>query len=75
MTREDEIKQASKNRADQYSHLSYPVGWNRCYCHFKEGAEWADSTMIEKAAKWIATKLLIPGQDQLLDEFKRAMEE
>lgn len=39
MTREEEIKQAAKNRADQYEH---PVDWNNCYHHYIQGAEWAD---------------------------------
>jgi len=39
MSREEEIKQAAKNRADQYEH---PVDWNNCYHHYIQGAEWAD---------------------------------
>ena len=39
MTREEEIKQAAKIRADQYEH---PVDWNHCYQHYIQGAEWAD---------------------------------
>lgn len=39
MSREEEIKQSAKNRADQYEH---PVDWNNCYHHYIQGAEWAD---------------------------------
>ena len=47
MTREEEIKQAAKNRADQYEH---PVDWNNCYHHYIQGAEWADKH--PKAGLW-----------------------
>lgn len=39
MTREEEIKQAARNRADQYEH---PVDWNNCYHHYIQGADWAE---------------------------------
>lgn len=45
MTREEEIKQAAKNRADQYEH---PVDWNNCYHHYIQGAEWADQHPRER---------------------------
>ena len=51
MTRKEEIEKASKNRADQYSH---PIEWNECFRHFKEGAEWADKTMIDKVVWWLS---------------------
>ena len=56
MNREEEIKQAAKNRADQYEH---PVDWNRCYHHYIQGAEWADQHPreglwdAEKVIKWL----------------------
>ena len=55
MTREEEIKQSAKNRADQYEH---PVDWNHCYHHFIQGAIYADSHpkkglwYSEKAFEW-----------------------
>lgn len=54
MKRKEEREKASKNRADQYSH---PIEWNECYRHFKEGAEWADRTMIDKACKWLKSNI------------------
>lgn len=48
MEKEKEIEKASKIRADQYSH---PADWNECYHHFKEGAEWADSHLINRWRK------------------------
>ena len=56
MSREEEIKQSAKNRADQYEH---PVDWNRCYHHYIQGAEWADQHPRkgrwegEKVIKWL----------------------
>ena len=56
MTREEEIKQAAKNRADQYEH---PVDWNNCYHHYIQGAEFADQNPreglwdAEKVTKWL----------------------
>ena len=60
MTREEEIKQAAKNRADQYEH---PVDWNNCYHHYIQGAEWADQHPrkglwdAEKVCKWLNDKI------------------
>ena len=53
MNREEEIKQAAKNRADQYEH---PVDWNRCYHHYIQGAEWADQHPRE--GLWDAEKVI-----------------
>lgn len=39
MTREEQIKEAARQRADQYSH---PVDWSRIYYGFIDGAKWAD---------------------------------
>ena len=52
MTREEEIKQTAKNRADQYEH---PVDWNNCYHHYIQGAEWADQHPRE--GLWDAQKV------------------
>ena len=38
--RNDEIKEAAKERANQYSH---PVQWNDVYNGFISGAQWADN--------------------------------
>ena len=53
MTREEEIKQAAKNRADQYEH---PVDWNNCYHHYIQGAKWADQHPRE--GLWNAEKVI-----------------
>ena len=56
MIREEEIKQAAKNRADQYE---YSVDWNHCYHHYIQGAEWADQHPrkglwdVEKVIEWL----------------------
>ena len=52
MSREEEIKKAAKNRADQYEHH---VDWNNCYHHFIQGAEWADKH--KKKEFWDAEKV------------------
>lgn len=81
MTRKEEIERASKIRADQYSH---PVDWNKCYHHFKEGAEFADKTMIEKACKWLESYfsshynslgLLNREREEIITDFRKAMGE
>lgn len=84
MSRKEEIEKASKNRADQYSH---PIEWNECYHHFKEGAEWADKTMIDKACEWIKQHLYDEvylfrdnegtwvDTDLVVDDLKKAMNE
>lgn len=84
MKRKEEREKASKNRADQYSH---PAEWNECYRHFKEGAEWADKTMIDKACEWIKQHLYDEAYlfrdnegtwvdtDLVVDDLKKAMNE
>ncbi len=54
---------------------------------FKEGAEWADKTMIEKACKWLSLNIdeyitegsregiSLENQKQLIIDFRKAMEE
>lgn len=62
MTREGEIKQAAKLRADQYEH---PADWNDCYHHFIDGAKWADANPskefvdINKVIKWLSDTIQI----------------
>ena len=82
MKRKEEREKASKNRADQYSH---PVEWNECYLRFKEGAEWADKTMIDKVCEWIKQHLYDEAYlfrdnegtwvdtDLVVDDLKKAM--
>ena len=40
MTREEEIKEAARQRADQYDH---PSKWSDTYYGFIDGAKWADN--------------------------------
>lgn len=40
MTREEQIKEAARQRADQYDH---PSKWSDTYYGFIDGAKWADS--------------------------------
>lgn len=78
MTREEEIKQAAKNRADQYKH---PVDWNNCYHHYIQGAEWADQHPrkglwdSKKVCSWIGNHLLTSHQGYILEDLRKAMEE
>lgn len=84
MTREEEIKQAAKNRADQYEH---PVDWNNCYHHYTQGAEWADQHPrkglwdANKVLAWISQniesycKLDAKNFNNLLFDLEKAMED
>lgn len=79
MTREEQIRQAARIRADQYSH---PGEWNDCYRHFSQGAEWADRTLIERVCEWLESintdNYMDSGIFQMYDliqDFKKAMEE
>lgn len=71
MTREEYIKQ----KAIEYVNGAQPGDAFTIRLYLEIGANRADKSMIEKASRWIATHLLAPGQDQLLDEFKQAMKE
>lgn len=71
MTREEERLEQAKFYIDK--------GVKDSHIHFLRGAEWADSTMIDKACEWleetfkdgevIAPLLLV----RLIDKFRRAM--
>lgn len=86
MTREEEIRQESKNR------YPYIKGLPQTSAHqeiFIESAKWADETLIEKACEWLKGQL-IDNQDncgyavvstfysttveEFIEEFKKAME-
>lgn len=54
MERREERIEASENYANQHVH---PVEWNKSYCDFKSGTEWADETMINKVCNWIKEHL------------------
>lgn len=44
---------------------------------FKEGAEWADKTMIEKACEWLSDnmKCYAAFDWEMIKDFRKAMEE
>ena len=87
MNREEEIKQAAKNRADQYEH---PVDWNNCYHHYIQGAEWADQHPREGLwdaeklcnilrnkmnSNWFYEKMERADYDSIIEDLHKAMED
>ena len=60
MTREEEIKQAAKNRANQYERDS---SWNDTFYGFIDGAKWADNTIIEKVYKLLVEQFYFTEQE------------
>lgn len=77
MTRKEEIKEAARIRANQYSH---PVEWNDCYRHWIEGAEWADKTLLEKVCEYLASNMRCDGyttqtKAKFIQSVRKALEE
>lgn len=81
MTREEEIEQGSIDFMGPVNAYN-PLPW----FSFREGAKWADKTIIEKACEWL--KRFADGYtwyneiegksgitDNFITEFKKAMEE
>lgn len=56
MTREEQIKEAARQRADQYSR---PVDWSRIYYGFIDGAKWAYSH-----PQWVPVEKVLPKEKQ-----------
>ena len=54
MGRWEEIIKASEDYANQEV---YPIEQNKRYCNFKNGAEWADRTMIDRICEWLEKHL------------------
>lgn len=52
MTREEQIKEAARQRADQYDH---PSKWSDTYYGFIDGSKWADSH-----PQWIPVEERLP---------------
>lgn len=86
MTRDKEIEKASKEFAHNISSIRPELNADS----FKQGAEWADKTMIDKACEWmeenidIYAKVVINPKshypeivmcDSFEKSFKKAMEE
>lgn len=55
MTREEQIKEAARQRANQYNH---PSKWNDTYYGFIDGAHWAD-----KYPQWIPVEERLPEEN------------
>lgn len=55
MTREEQIKEAARQRADQYDH---PSKWSDTYYGFIDGAKWADSH-----PQWIPVEEKLPEEN------------
>ena len=55
MTREEQIKEAARQRADQYDH---PSKWSDTYYGFIDGAKWADSH-----PHWISVEEELPPEN------------
>lgn len=86
MTRKEEIKQASKKYFDDY--LDGLKGEVLTVDQtFEDAAKWADETMIKKACEWLNMNIIdyitegsregisLENQKQLIDDFRKAMEE
>jgi hypothetical protein len=83
MSREEEIVQAANE--------NYPsLDSEKSYEGFKDGAKWADKTMIEKVCKWLEENVSEYGDiyydvggyvspefhlEKFIEDFKKAMEE
>ena len=56
MSRQEQIQEAARQRADQYSH---PVDWSDTYYGFIDGANWADSHPA-----WVSVEERLPKHDE-----------
>lgn len=67
MTREEERLEQAKFYNDK--------GVKDSHRHFLRGAEWADSTMIDKACEWLEENYpsLDGHRDWLIEQFRKAM--
>lgn len=72
MTREEERLEQAKFYIDK--------GVKDPHIHFLRGAEWADSTMIDKACEWLEKNVCIAynfsGDENtltIIDDFRKAM--
>ena len=54
MTREEQIKESARQRADQYDH---PSKWSDTYYGFVDGAKWAD-----QHPQWIPVEEELPKE-------------
>ena len=63
MTREQQIKEAARQRADQYSH---PSEWSDTYYGFIDGAKWAD-----QHPQWIPVEERLPEKDNEFEDYSK----
>lgn len=76
MTREEEIEKASKEFAYNVSSIRPELNADS----FRQGAKWADKTMIDKACEWLSQSytsgvLDWKNCDSIIENFKKTMEE
>ena len=71
-------------RREEIEHAAMQVGgvhpdWDALECFqmgYKEGAKWADRTMIEKATQWLFENVFYyPDESDNVELFRKAMEE
>jgi hypothetical protein len=63
MTREEQIKEAARQRADQYDH---PSKWSDTYYSFIDGAKWAD-----QHPHWIPVEERLPEKDNEFEDYSK----
>lgn len=73
MTREEQIIQASEIFSTN-DLLSFGGACEELDYGFREGAKWADITMIEKACKWLLKGGYFVNNTETINDFKQAME-
>lgn len=71
MTREKEIEQAMK---ESVAETIYAIGWGMTpqatdllECAFTKGAEWADTTMLDKVCKWLKENVRVFQKEDIGD--------
>ena len=72
MTRIEEIEQAAMQVGGVHP------DWDALECFrvgYKEGAQWADKTVIEKACQWLIRGGYFVNSNETIEDFRKAMEE
>jgi hypothetical protein len=63
-------------RTEEIEKKAHQVSYNTDeYESFIFGAEWADETMIKKACEWLTKGGYFVNNSEIIEEFKKAMEE
>ena len=63
MARQEQIKEAARQRADQYDH---PSKWSDTYYGFIDGAKWAD-----KHPQWIPVEERLPEKENEFEDYSK----